>query len=200
MKYVCVELANNKNNSHQSFATCFNAGISNIFTVQVSFDTIFVSPLLSVSVLGQIRSVPPFQTSSTSSCGSGITANEAILQAVQESDFVRSKEDVTRGFDNLGDKTSDNSSEGSSNEDSNDEGESEISRHHEPHPHQSLENTPTYKSLSTAVNTSLTPQTTAGKMREALTAKPFMSMSIMPFRPPAMYTNKRDSSRGKGFL
>ena len=180
-----VELANDENNSHQSIATCFNVSISNIFTVQVSFDTTFVSPLLSVSVLGQ----------TTISCGNGTTPNETLLQAVQESDFVSSKEDVTRGFDNLGDKISDNSSDGSSNEDNNDEGESEVSRHHEPHLPQSLENNPTYKSLSTAVNTSLIPQTTAGKMREALTAKPFINMSIMPPRPPAMYTtNKRDYS------
>ena len=192
---ICVELANDENNSHQSFATCFNASISNIFTVQVSFDNTFVSPLLSVSVLRQTRSVLHFQTSSTSSCGSGLTSNETLLQAVQESDFVRSKEDVTRGIDNFGDKTSDNSSDDSSNEDDNDEGETEVSCHREPHSHQSLENNPNYKSLSTAVNTSLTPQTTAGKMWEALTAKPFMSMNIMPPRPPAMYaTNKGDHS------
>ena len=181
---ICVELANDENNS-----------ISNIFTVQVSFDNTFVSPLLLVSMLRQTRSVLHFQTSSTSSCGSDLTSNETLLQAVQESDFVRSKEDVTRGIDNFGDKTSDNSSDDSSNEDNNDEGETEVSCHREPRPHQPLENNPNYNSLSTAVNTSLTPQTTAGKMREALTAKPFMSMSIMPPRSPAMYaTNKGDRS------
>ena len=39
---MCAESANDENNGHQSITTCFNVSISNIFTVQVSFDTIFV--------------------------------------------------------------------------------------------------------------------------------------------------------------
>ena len=64
----------------------------------------------------------------------------------------------------------------------------------------SVPNSPRYKSLSAAVNTSITPQTSAGtcligskhdgKMREVATTKPFMGMGVTLPNSPAMYTSK----------
>ena len=88
---------------------------------------------------------PPSCTVPMISC-SGISGDETVLQ-----------EGTVRGFDNAG-----NDSDEDSSEDETGGHHGNLLTHHSSIPQQSLPNSPRYKSLSAAVNTSLTPQTSAG--------------------------------------
>ena len=106
---------------------------------------------------------------------------------------MKKTEDITRGF---GNETSDSSNDGSSDDDNQDESKIHNSslpyRHGSNVQHSVDNNYPRYNSLSTVVYSSITPETTAGKMREAITTKPFMSISIVPPKPPALCITKGD--------
>ena len=109
--------------------------------------------------------------------------------------FMKRIEDVVRGFGNFSTNTSDSSSDSSSDEDDY-ENKTKVSYD----PQNSLLNTQLrHKSLSTAINTSLAPQTSAaatgyvssklhseGKMRE-VAAKPIMG--ITHHKPSSVYSS-----------
>ena len=116
---------------------------------------------------------------------------------------MKRTEDVVRGFDDFGTKTSDSSSDSSSDENNDDENKTKLSHDHSSNPQSSLLNTQLrHKSLSTAINTSLAPQTSAaaaaatgyvsskqhseGKVREVAT-KPIMG--ITHHKPSSVYTS-----------
>ena len=110
---------------------------------------------------------------------------------VQDKVLMKKMENAVQGFDDFGSKTSDSSSD-----DSDDGGEDEIrvSHDHDSNPQHSLPNTQRYKSLSTTVNTSLTPQASAGighirhsegKVRE-IASRPIMGIT----HPPTVYASK----------
>ena len=155
------------------------------------------SESISLNVIGQ-SIYSPFHAVPTIAC-SNLSVNETVLQ---ENVLFEIGKNRVRGF---GDG-SDSSSSSSSDEDNNGEDKrgihtSLVSHYHSPNPQQhSLPNTSRYKSLSAAVNTSITPQTSTGggligskhdgKLREVATAKPFMGMGVTLPNSPAMYTSK----------
>ena len=96
----------------------------------------------------------PSHTVPMISC-SGISGDETVLQV-----------GTVRGFDNAGNDSDDDSSE-----DETGGHHGSLLTHHSSIPQHSLPNSPRYKSLSTAVNTSLTLQTSAGTSHVGLKHK-----------------------------
>ena len=165
-------------------------------TGQESFQH-FVKPSesISVSVIGQ-RIYSPLHAVPTIPC-SNLSFNETVLQ---RGVLFKKENNRTRGF-------GDGSDSSSSDEDNNGEDKrgihtSLVSHYHSPNPqqHSLPTDNPRYKSQSAAVNTSLTPQTSAGtshistkhdgRLREVATAKPFMGVGVTFPNSPAMYTSK----------
>ena len=160
-------------------------GISYNTTDQECFHTFLESPSLSVNVLGHKR-CSPSHTVSTISCG---RVNVKLQKSV-----------LLRGF---GDWSS-----SSSDDDDNNNGEDKrgiypsfVSHHHSSNLQHSSQSSPRmYKLQSTAVNTSLTPQTSAGagqkhegRLRDiAATKTNPMSMGTMFSTSPVMYSSKGD--------
>ena len=193
---INIELANAENEKYHSVSS---VSIGTINDQEPLHDN-HVLPSLSVNVSGQTRHVPP---SHTVSCNNAIHLNELMLQ---ESVFVKRTEVTTRGFDNLGSEATSGSSNDSSSDDDDDDNDdsnnqdnnkihsSLLPHHHRSNPQYSIENKyPKYDSLSTTVNSSVTPEETAGKLREAITTQPSISVGIVPPRPPALCIKKGDN-------
>ena len=171
--------------------TIFNSiSNDNIINTQDSF-LVQLSESLSEKVLGY-KIYLPSDTVSTISC---MKFYDTILQ---ENVLSKRKENITRGF-------GDGSDSSSSDEDNNGEDKrgihtSLVSHYHSPNPQQySLPNSSRYKSLSAAVNTSITPQTSAstgskhaeGKIQEEA-ANIYVGIDIVLPKPPHMHTSKGD--------
>ena len=163
-------------------------------TAEESFQHFLARPCESPSlcVLGQ-RIFSPSHTVSTTPC-SGISIEETsqqenVLFAIEKQDY--------RGF---GDGSS------SSSDDDNNNGEDKrgihssfVTHHHSSNP---LQSSTRYKSQSTAVNTNLTPQTSAGtghvslrhdnRLREVATRTNAMGMGIMLPTSPIVSSSKGD--------
>ena len=159
------------------------------------------SESLSLNVIGHSR-YSPSHTIPTISC-SGISVYETIFQ---ESVFCQRRENTARGYGDVSSSSSDNDN---SAEDKQGIYMSFASHHHSSDPQHSLPNSPRYKSLSAAVNTSLMPQTSAGtshvglkhegKMREEAAKPNSTVMGFMLPKSPAMYTSKGDYLIGDSY-
>ena len=159
------------------------------------------SESLSLNIIGHSR-YSPSHTIPTISC-SGISVDETIFQ---ESVLCQRSKKTARGY---GDGSSSSSDDGNNNEDKREIHTSFASHYHSSNPQHSVPNSPRYKSLSAAVNTSLTPQTSAGtshvglkhegKMREAAAKPNSTVMGFMLLKSPAMYTSKGDYLIGDSY-
>ena len=144
-----------------------------------------------------------FRIVSTIPC-SDISVNNTILQ---EETVLCRIEQITASV--YGDGSSSSSDDDNNNEDKREIHASFASHYHSSNPQHSVPNSPRYKSLSAAVNTSLTPQTSAGtshvglkhegKMREAAAKPNSMVMGFMLPKSPAMYTSKGDYLIGDSY-
>ena len=190
------KLANAENEKYHSLSS---VNINTINDLEPLHDN-HVLPSLSVNVSGQTRYIPPFHTIS---CNTAIHLDESTLQ---ESVFVKKTEVTTRGFDNLGSEATSGSSNDSSGDDDDDDDDdsnnqdnnkihsSLLSHHYGSNPQYSMDNKyPKYNSLSTTVNSSITPEATADKLREAIATQSSISVGIVPPRPSASCVNKEDS-------
>ena len=159
------------------------------------------SESLSLNVIGHNR-YSPSHAIPTISC-SGISVDETIFQ---ENVFCQRSQKTARGY---GDGSSSSSDNDNSAEVKQGIHTSFASHYHSSNPQHSLPNSPRYKSLSAAVNTSLTSQTSAGvshiglkhegKMREAAAKPNSTVMGFMLPKSPAMYTSKGDYLIGDSY-
>ena len=159
------------------------------------------SESLSLNIVGHSR-YSPSHTIPTISC-SGISVHKTMFQ---ESVFCQRSENTARGY---GDGSSSSSDDDNSAEDKQGTYMSFASHYHSSDPQHSSANSPRYKSLSAAVNTSLTPQTSAGtshvglkhegKIREAAAKPNLMVMGFMLPKSPAVYTSKGDCLIGDSY-
>ena len=141
-----------------------------------------------------------FRFVSTIPC-SDISVNNTILR--EEAVLFQI---TARGY---GDGSSSSSDDDNNNEEKRGIHTSFASHHHSSNPQHSLPNSPRHKSLSAAVNTSLTPQTSAGtshvglkhegKMREAAAKPNSTVMGFMLPKSPAMYSSKGDYLIGDSY-
>ena len=157
-----------------------------------SFQHFLMPPPLSVNVLIH-RTYLPSHTISTIPC-CGIRVDETM----QENVFFKRTESTVRGFGDGSDSSSDDDSGGQDKPGIHSSVVSHYHGYNNPQQH-SLPNSPRYKSPLTAVNTSLTLQTSANTshisskhpvgMREAVTMNS-MGMGTMFPKSTAMYTSK----------
>ena len=157
---------------------------------QESFNSI--PSLLCLNVSGYARYSPI----SVISC-STICVNETILQ---DHILIQRNENTMRGF---GDGSGSSGDGFSSSEDEKGDHNNLLPHYHGTNPQHSLPNSPRYKSLSTAINTSLRSQTFAdgsyisskhleGNTRDAMGTKPSIGMEFMLPKSPSVYTSKED--------
>ena len=148
-----------------------------------------IPPLLCV---GYTRYLPS-HTVSTIPCNS-IYANETFLQG---GSLFQIKENVIRGF---GDGSGSSGNGVSSSEDERG-GHNLISHYHSINPQHPLQGSARHKSLSTAINTSLIPQTSdgtsyisskypEGDIRDAVGTKPSIGTGFTLPKSSSVYTNK----------
>ena len=170
------------NNNVEFMSTSSNA--------QEPLQHIFVPPPMSLNILGITRY-------STVLCNYSTIVEESILQ---ETVLLQRTDNLVRGF---GDGSGSSGDEISSNENKI------VYHHHSSNPQHPLQNSSRYKLQSTAVNTSLTPQTFAGgsyinskhpegNTREAVGSKPSVGMNFMLPKSQSVYTNTGDYLIGDG--